>query len=233
MAEQIVVQAEFREQVGKGASRRLRRLDEKVPGILYGGGRDPVALSIAARDLAKAMQEEAFSSRILNIAVGDVTQACVLREVQRHPATERVQHVDFLRIREDLPVHMNVPLRFINEEQCAGVKLDGGRLAHNLIEIEVSCLPRHLPESIEVDVADMHVGQSLALVRSRVAGRRQHRRLGPRRRPRHAGHQRDGAARRPERGRCTKTSKSKSPKRKSSRTASSRPASVRPLWPFA
>ena len=163
MAEQIVVRAEFRQEVGKGASRRLRRLDEKVPGILYGGGRDPVALSIASRDLAKAMQEEAFSSRILNIEVGDVTQACVLREVQRHPATERVQHVDFLRVREDLPVHMNVPLRFINEEQCAGVKLDGGRLAHNLIEIEVSCLPRHLPESIEVDVADMHVGQSLHL----------------------------------------------------------------------
>ena len=163
MAEQIVVRAEFREQVGKGASRRLRRLDEKVPGILYGGGRDPVALSIASRDLARAMQEEAFSSRILNIEVGDVTQACVLRDVQRHPATERVQHVDFLRVREDLPVHMNVPLRFANEEQCAGVKLDGGRLAHNLIEIEVSCLPRHLPEYIEVDVADMHVGQSLHL----------------------------------------------------------------------
>lgn len=163
MAEQIVVRAEFREQVGKGASRRLRRLDEKVPGILYGGGREPVALSIGFHDLAKAMQEEAFSSRILNIEVGDVTQACVLREVQRHPATERVQHVDFLRIREDLPVHMNVPLRFINEEQCAGVKLDGGRLAHNLVEVEVSCLPRHLPESIEVDVADMHVGQSLHL----------------------------------------------------------------------
>ena len=92
-----------------------------------------------------------------------MTQACVLRDVQRHPATERVQHVDFLRVREDLPVHMNVPLRFVNEEQCAGVKLDGGRLAHNLIEIEVSCLPRHLPEFIEVDVAEMHVGQSLHL----------------------------------------------------------------------
>ena len=163
MAEQIVVRAEFREQLGKGASRRLRRLDEKVPGILYGGGRDPVALSIASRDLARAMQEEAFSSRILNIEVGDATQACVLRDVQRHPATERVQHVDFLRVREDLPVHMHVPLHFINEEQCAGVKLDGGRLAHNLIEIEVSCLPRHLPEFIEVDVAEMHVGQSLHL----------------------------------------------------------------------
>ena len=163
MAEQIVVRAEFREQLGKGASRRLRRLAEKVPGILYGGGRDPVALTIVYRDLAKAMEDEAFASRILNIEVGDVTQACVLREVQRHPATERVQHVDFLRIREDLPVHMHVPLHFVNEEQCVGVKLDGGRLAHNLIEIEVSCLPRHLPEYVEVDVADMHVGQSLHL----------------------------------------------------------------------
>lgn len=163
MAEQIVVRAEFREHLGKGASRRLRRLAEKVPGILYGGGRDPVALTIVYRDLAKAMEDEAFASRILNIEVGDVTQACVLREVQRHPATERVQHVDFLRVREDLPVHMHVPLHFVNEEQCVGVKLDGGRLAHNLIEIEVSCLPRHLPEYIEVDVEDMHVGQSLHL----------------------------------------------------------------------
>lgn len=163
MAEQIVIRAEFRELVGKGASRRLRRLQDKVPGILYGGGRDPVNLSIPHRELSKAMQEEAFFSQILNLAVGDVTQACVLRDVQRHPATERVQHVDFLRIREDLPVQMHVPLHFVNEEQCIGVKLDGGRLAHNMIEVEVSCLPRHLPEFIEVDVAELHVGNSLHL----------------------------------------------------------------------
>lgn len=163
MAEQIVVRAEFRELVGKGASRRLRRLQDKVPGILYGGGRDPVNLSIPHRELSKAMQEEAFFSQILNVEVGDVTQACVLRDVQRHPATERVQHVDFLRIREDLPVQMHVPLHFVNEEQCIGVKLDGGRLAHNMIEVEVSCLPRHLPEFIEVDVAELHVGNSLHL----------------------------------------------------------------------
>ena len=163
MAEQIVIRAEFRELVGKGASRRLRRLQDKVPGILYGGGRDPVNLSIPHRELSKAMQEEAFFSQILNVEVGDVTQACVLRDVQRHPATERVQHVDFLRIREDLPVQMHVPLHFVNEEQCIGVKLDGGRLAHNMIEVEVSCLPRHLPEFIEVDVAELHVGNSLHL----------------------------------------------------------------------
>ena len=163
MAEQIVLRAEFREHVGKGASRRLRRLEDKVPGILYGAGRDPVSLSIPYRELSKAMQEEAFFSQILDLSVGDLTQACVLRDLQRHPATERVQHIDFLRIREDVPIHMHVPLHFVNEEQCTGVKIDGGRLSHNLIEVEVSCLPRHLPEFIEVDVQDLHVGQSLHL----------------------------------------------------------------------
>ena len=163
MAEQIVIRAEFREHVGKGASRRLRRLADKVPGILYGGGRDPVPLSIPHRELSKAMQEEAFFSQILNLEVGELTQACVMRDLQRHPATERVQHIDFQRIREDRPVHMHVPLHFVNEEHCVGVRLDGGRLAHNLIEVEVSCLPKHLPEFIEVDVRDMHVGHALHL----------------------------------------------------------------------
>ena len=163
MTQQIVLRADFRDDLGKGASRRLRRLEDKVPGVLYGGGVDPVPLSITYRDLSKAMQEEAFFAQILELAVGDKTQACVLREVQRHPATEKVQHVDFLRIREDLPLQMNVPLHYLNEESCVGVKLGGGRIAHNLIEVEVSCLPRDLPEYIEVDVGDLDVGASIHL----------------------------------------------------------------------
>ena len=163
MAEQIVLRAEFRDDLGKGATRRLRRLEDKVPGVLYGGGVDPVPLSIAYRDLSKAMQEEAFFAQILELAVGDKTQSCVLREVQRHPATEKVQHVDFLRIREDLPLQMNVPLHFLNEESCIGVRLGGGRIAHNLIEVEISCLPRDLPEYIDVDVGDLDVGSSVHL----------------------------------------------------------------------
>ena len=163
MTDQIVIRAQFRDDLGKGASRRLRRLEDKVPGVLYGGGVDPVPLSIAYRDLSKAMQEEAFFAQILELSVGDKTQACVLREVQRHPATEKVQHVDFLRIREDLPLQMNVPLHFLNEESCVGVKLGGGRIAHNLIEVEVSCLPRDLPEYIDVDVGDLDVGSSVHL----------------------------------------------------------------------
>ena len=109
------------------------------------------------------MQEEAFFSQILELSVGDKTQACVLRDVQRHPATDKVQHIDFLRIQEDMPVQLHVPLHYINEDRCVGVKLGGGRVAHNLIEVEVSCLPRDLPEYIEVDVAELDVGASLHL----------------------------------------------------------------------
>lgn len=163
MAEQIVLRAEFREELGKGASRRLRRLSDKVPGILYGGGGSAVPLAVAQRDLSKAMQEEAFFSQILELSVGDKTQACVLRELQRHPATDHVQHIDFFRIQENMPVQMHVPLHYINEDRCIGVKLGGGRIAHNLVEVEVSCLPRDLPEFIEVDVADLDVGASLHL----------------------------------------------------------------------
>ena len=163
MSEQIVLRAEFREELGKAASRRLRRLSDKVPGILYGGGVEPVHLSVAHRDLSKAMQEETFFSQILELSVGDKTQACVLRDLQRHPATDKVQHIDFLRIQEDMPVQLHVPLHYINEDRCVGVKLGGGRIAHNLIEVEVSCLPRDLPEFIAVDVADLDVGSSIHL----------------------------------------------------------------------
>ncbi len=163
MAEQIMLRAEFRDELGKGASRRLRRLSDKIPGVLYGGGGDPVSLTLAYRDLSKAMQEEAFFSQILELSVGDKTQACVLRDVQRHPATDKVQHIDFLRIQEDMPVQLHVPLHYTNEDRCVGVKLGGGRVAHNLIEVEVSCLPRDLPEYIEVDVAELDVGASLHL----------------------------------------------------------------------
>ena len=163
MTDQMTIQAEFREHVGKGASRRLRRLADKAPAILYGGDGDPVPLAIPYNELAKAMKEEAFFSQILSLQVGDKTQSCILRDLQRHPATERVQHIDFLRIREDLPINVRVPLHFLNEEQCVGVKLGGGRLAHNLIEVEVSCLPKDLPAFITVDVEALEVGQSIHL----------------------------------------------------------------------
>ena len=163
MTDQITLRAEFREHLGTSASRRLRRLTDRTPAILYGGAGDPVPLTISTNDLAKAMQEEAFFSQVLLLQVDDKEQSCILRDLQRHPATEKVQHIDFLRIREDLPINVHVPLHFLNEEQCVGVKLGGGRLAHNLIEIEVSCLPKDLPPFLPVDVETLDVGQTVHL----------------------------------------------------------------------
>lgn len=163
MADTITVRAELREDVGKAATRRLRRLTEKVPGILYGGDRGPQPISVEQRDLAKAMQEEAFYSQVLDLAVGDRTQAVVLRGVQRHPASDAVTHLDFMRIREDAVVNIRIPLHFLGEDHCTGVRDGGGSLSHNLIEVEVASLPANLPEYIDVDVTDLGAGSSIHL----------------------------------------------------------------------
>lgn len=162
MPEQIMLEVERRDVSGTSASRRLRRVDEQVPGVVYGGGEAPVMVALPYRALAKAMQHPAFFSQVLNLSMGGTGQPAVVRTMQRHPATDKVLHVDFLRVRADRAVQMAVPLRFVNEDQCVGAK-SGGLITHNLIEVEISCLPGRLPEHIEVDVAALEVGQSLHL----------------------------------------------------------------------
>ncbi|MYE22642.1 MAG: 50S ribosomal protein L25/general stress protein Ctc [Gammaproteobacteria bacterium] len=163
MANTITVRAEFRADIGKAATRRLRRFTGKVPGILYGGDRDPQPLSLEQRELARFMQDEAFFSQVLELKVGDVGQQAVLRDLQRHPANDRVIHVDFMRVRDDAPLNIRVPLHFLGEDHCVGVRQGGGSLSHNLIEVEISSLPADLPEYIEVDVTDLDVGDSVHL----------------------------------------------------------------------
>lgn len=163
MANTITVRAEFRADIGKAATRRLRRFTDKVPGILYGGDRDPQPLSLEQRDLARFMQDEAFFSQVLELKVGDVGQQAVLRDLQRHPANDKVIHVDFMRVRDDAPLSIRVPLHFLGEDHCVGVRQGGGSLSHNLIEVEISSLPADLPEYIEVDVTDLDVGNSVHL----------------------------------------------------------------------
>ncbi|MDE0691114.1 MAG: 50S ribosomal protein L25/general stress protein Ctc [Gammaproteobacteria bacterium] len=163
MANTITVRAEFRADIGKAATRRLRRFTGKVPGILYGGDRDPQPLSLEQRDLARFMQDEAFFSQVLELKVGDVGQQAVLRDLQRHPANDKVIHVDFMRVRDDAPLSIRVPLHFLGEDHCVGVRQGGGSLSHNLIEVEISSLPADLPEYIEVDVTDLDVGDSVHL----------------------------------------------------------------------
>ncbi len=163
MSQQIEINAELRTDVGKGASRRLRRLADKVPGIIYGGKDNAVPLTMNANELTNVMKDEAFFSQILNVVVEGKGEQAVVRDLQRHPATEKVLHVDFLRISADKAIQVQVPLRFIGEDECVGVKLGGGIVSHNLTEVEISCLPADLPEYLEVFVAELDLGQTIHL----------------------------------------------------------------------
>lgn len=163
MPQQLKVVAELRKDVGKGASRRLRRAQEKVPGIIYGGGREPQPLTLDAAALKKSLETEAFFSSILDVVVEGETQQAVLRDIQRNPANEKVQHVDFLRIRADQEIDVHVPLHFVNEDKCVGVKQGDGSIVHNTNEVVVRCLPKDLPEYIEVDMTNVEVGHSVHL----------------------------------------------------------------------
>ena len=111
----------------------------------------------------KAMQDESFFSQILELSLGKKSQQAVVRDLQRNPASEKVTHIDFLRVQADREINVAIPLRFLNEEECPGVKVDGGSVTHNLTEIEVSCLPANLPEFLEIDMADLEIGDSVKL----------------------------------------------------------------------
>ena len=148
-----------REDLGKGASRRLRRLADQVPAIIYGGKKAPQNISILHKDLARALDSEAFYSSIIELSVDGNTESVILKDVQRHPAKPRVMHADFLRISKTQKLTVRVPLHFINEETAVGVKQDGGVVSHTSTDLEISCLPADLPEFIEVDMQEVGIDQ--------------------------------------------------------------------------
>jgi large subunit ribosomal protein L25 len=154
--------AEFREDQGKGASRRLRHAGH-VPAILYGGARDPRALSLDHNKVALALENERFYSSIITLKVGDVTQQAILRDVQRHPWKNQVVHVDFQRVFEDEKIRLPVPIHFVGEAAAPGIKTEGGMMSHLKNEVIVECLPKDLPESLTVDTSALHLNQSLHL----------------------------------------------------------------------
>ena len=163
MTEQCVLEAESRVRCGKSAARRLRREGNKVPGVVYGGGGEPVLVAVELRFLTKAMEQQAFFSQIIQLQIDGQSEQAILRDLQRHPANEKVLHLDFLRVRADTPIQISVPLRFLNEDKCIGVRERGGNISHNLIEVEVTCLPAALPASLDVDVENLDLGQALHL----------------------------------------------------------------------
>lgn len=154
--------AEFREDQGKGASRRLRHLG-KVPAILYGGKRDARALLVNHTKLAQLMDDERFYSTILALKVGSQQQAAVLKDVQRHPFKNQIMHIDFQRVLEDEKIKMRVPLHFKGGAESKGVKEQGGVLGHVRNDVEVACLPKDLPEFVEVDVSGLEINQVIKL----------------------------------------------------------------------
>lgn len=159
--EDFTLLAEARELVGKGASRRLRRLAGQVPGIVYGDNKEPLNISVEHKELVKHLEHEAFYSHIITLNVGKKKESVILKDLQRHPAKPQILHADFLRVSKTKKITVSVPLHFINEELCKGVKLGGGIIAHTMTQLEVSCLAANLPEFIEVDVIDLELGQTL------------------------------------------------------------------------
>ncbi len=159
MTDLFTLEAELRTDLGKGASRRLRHAN-KVPAILYGEGQEPVSLTLEHKNVFRAQQEEAFYSHVLTLNIAGKPVECLIKDMQRHPFKDIVMHLDFIRIDANHALHTNVPVHFINEEN---ISKTGATLAHHVTEIAITCLPKDLPEFIEVDLVDLEVGQTLHL----------------------------------------------------------------------
>jgi large subunit ribosomal protein L25 len=161
--------AEFRETQGKGASRRLRR-EGKVPAILYGGHSDARTLTLSHQKLMIMLENERFYSTILSLKVGDQSQAAILKDVQRHPFKNSVVHVDFQRVEDNQKIRISIPLHFVGATVAPGVKAQGGMVSHLRNDVEVSCLPKDLPEFIEVDLSNLSLNESIHLSQLKVPG---------------------------------------------------------------
>jgi large subunit ribosomal protein L25 len=147
---------------GTGASRRLRRAN-KVPGIVYGGHKDAVAIELDHNALYYALQEESFHASVLTMSLDGKKEPVLLRDYQMHPFRQQVMHIDFQRVAAGEKIHMKVPLHFTGEELAPGIKLQGGKISHVVLELDVSCLPEKLPEFITVDLSGLSAGQSVHL----------------------------------------------------------------------
>ena len=158
MASDFELSAGLRTDLGKGASRRLRREADLVPAVLYGANKDPIALSIAHKDLHKSCENEAFFAHIISLDIDGEKENAIIKALQRHPAKDRIMHADFQRVRMDQEIHVEVPFHFVNAETCIGVKQEGGTLSHVMNSVQIACLPGNLPEYIELDVENLSIG---------------------------------------------------------------------------
>jgi len=152
--------AEARTDVGKGASRRLRR-DGKLPGIVYGTGKEASMITLQHNAVMHNLEHEAFYSHILSLKIGSETESVVLKDLQRHPYKRTLLHIDLLRVDANETLTMRIPLHYMNEEKCTGVKNEGGIISHLMTDIDIVCLPKDLPEYIEVDMLEVALNDTL------------------------------------------------------------------------
>jgi len=163
MSDEINVQATSRSVLGKGASRRLRR-ENLVPGILYGAEDDPQPINLKHNEVIKHLENELFYSQLIMVSVdGAEPVRTLLRDVQRHPHRLQILHLDFQRVVAGAELTLTVALNFLNEEACYGVKTEGGMISHNETEVAIACLPRNIPDNLEIDMKDMKIGDSVHL----------------------------------------------------------------------
>ncbi|MBB3189759.1 50S ribosomal protein L25/general stress protein Ctc [Halomonas cerina] len=155
--------ASVRHDLGKGASRRLRRANEQVPAIIYGGEQAPQPIAVDKTSFYKALEEEAFFSSVITLQVDGKAQQVVVRDLQRHPFKPLVTHADFLRIDATHEITLRVPLHVVGEDKCKGIKDEGGELHTLSNEVEISCLPKDLPDYLEVDITEVELGTTLHL----------------------------------------------------------------------
>jgi large subunit ribosomal protein L25 len=159
MTDLLTLEAEVRTDLGKGASRRLRHAN-KVPAILYGENEEPISLTLEHKNVFRAQQEEAFYTQVLTLNIAGKPVECLIKDMQRHPFKQVVMHLDFLRIDPNHVVHSNAAIHFINEDEAAKT---GANISHHMNEIAITCLPKDLPEFIEIDLAGLELGQTLHL----------------------------------------------------------------------
>jgi large subunit ribosomal protein L25 len=163
MSKQFKIPAEMRTDVGKGASRRLRRAG-RVPAVVYGGDRDPATITVDHDSVLHLADSESFFASVLELSIGkDKRQKVVLRDLQRHPFKPLLTHIDFLRVSDDVQIRINVPVHFINEDRSSAGRMAGVVISHQTTEIEISALPKDLPEYLEVDLIDLEPGDSVLL----------------------------------------------------------------------
>ena len=158
----IELNAVLRDDMGKGASRRLRHAG-KLPAIVYGSGKDPVSVTLEQKDVQYVLPQETFYSQVMSLNVDGKKEDVLLRDLQHHPYKMDVLHMDFARVDAKVAVHVHIPLHFIGEDAAPGVKTEGGAVNHVIMEVEVECLPKSIPEFIEVDLSEMHLNDVVHL----------------------------------------------------------------------